>query len=516
VANSDKKAEYDDPTTDENAGIKDGSLVPEKEGEHTFYDALMLKVDTGHGLYGINNFYRMQVIYDPRQDVYILFTRWGRIGETGMYQRTPYGSKEETIKEFIKLFHEKTGNKWQDRSDFKKQHGKWRLINSAPRRKQPSEVLKPWKLKKCPKSKLDKKLQRTMKVLTSVSLYRESIRSMNFDTGVLPLDRLDPQFLQNAKEILNKIQDILPHLKKEQESEEPNHNHVDEYYDNLTELSSQYYELVPHKNFKHDAMKILSDKSHLNKELSLLDQLTDFVIAAKILLAASHQKRKISPLDYTYKALGATLDIVEENSAEFNTIVKYASNDESIGQIQTLYRVGKEAPHGFDKWAELSKESRYILWHGSGAENLIGILAEGLKIAPPTSNHHGSLYGKGIYFTDMATKATHYAKNSTGKDTFLLLCDVALGNIKDYDSHTDDKHNKMDKGHHSIRSLGKRGPDYDQTIVLHDGAKIPIGAVKKYDDDKKHSSWNDFTEFVVFDPTQVRIRYMLQIQQNDD
>lgn len=81
------------PTVDNiafNAGIgADLELV--KEGaEDGYYDVLLSIVDVQHGVWGINNFYKMQVIHDKVKDLYVLWTRWGRIGTTGQYQRTPF------------------------------------------------------------------------------------------------------------------------------------------------------------------------------------------------------------------------------------------------------------------------------------------------------------------------------------------------------------------------------------------------------------------------------------------
>jgi len=47
------------------------------------YTLLMTKVDVKNGYYSENVFYRMQVIHERNRNVYILFTRWGRIGTVG-------------------------------------------------------------------------------------------------------------------------------------------------------------------------------------------------------------------------------------------------------------------------------------------------------------------------------------------------------------------------------------------------------------------------------------------------
>ena len=61
-------------------------------------------------------FYKMQVIHDQGRDVYILWNRWGRIGDDGASQRTPFNSAEEATGEFKKIFKKKSGNAWEDRA----------------------------------------------------------------------------------------------------------------------------------------------------------------------------------------------------------------------------------------------------------------------------------------------------------------------------------------------------------------------------------------------------------------
>jgi hypothetical protein len=48
----------------------------------------------------------LRLVYETNKDLYVLFTRWGEIGETGMFQRTPAANKEEGMKDFCKVFKE--------------------------------------------------------------------------------------------------------------------------------------------------------------------------------------------------------------------------------------------------------------------------------------------------------------------------------------------------------------------------------------------------------------------------
>jgi Poly(ADP-ribose) polymerase catalytic domain len=48
---------------------------------------------------------------------------------------------------------------------------------------------------------------------------------------------------------------------------------------------------------------------------------------------------------------------------------------------------------------------------------------------------NGNLLGKGIYFTDMIMKAIQYtgdANRQGGGSRFVLVCEVALGNTKEF------------------------------------------------------------------------------------
>ncbi|CAF4454276.1 unnamed protein product, partial [Adineta steineri] len=75
-------------------------------------------------------FYRMQIIkHKSKNNLYFLFTRWGRIGDAeGQYQLTPYSTLDECRKEFLKVFREKTGNAWKDTNQFEIKPKKYTLI----------------------------------------------------------------------------------------------------------------------------------------------------------------------------------------------------------------------------------------------------------------------------------------------------------------------------------------------------------------------------------------------------
>ena len=73
-----------------------------------------------------------------------------------------------------------------------------------------------------------------------------------------------------------------------------------------------------------------------------------------------------------------------------------------------------------------------LLWHGSRLTNYVGILSQGLRIAPPEAPSTGYMFGKGVYFADMVSKSANYCYASTQNNvSCMLLCEVALGNMNE-------------------------------------------------------------------------------------
>lgn len=99
-----------------------------------------------------------------------------------------------------------------------------------------------------------------------------------------------------------------------------------------------------------------------------------------------------------------------------------------------------------------------LLWHGSRLTNFVGILSQGLRIAPPQAPVTGYMFGKGVYFADMSSKSANYCftnpENNTG---ILILCQVALGECNEK-MHADYLASNLPDGKHSTKGVGKTAP----------------------------------------------------------
>lgn len=116
--------------------------------------------------------------------------------------------------------------------------------------------------------------------------------------------------------------------------------------------------------------------------------------------------------------------------------------------------------------------NKKLLWHGSRITNFVGILSQGLRIAPPEAPSSGYLFGKGVYFADMASKSVGYCC-PTNNTALILLCEVALGNMNEK-LQTDYNAASLPKGKHSTKGCGMTHPEPSQTVVV-DGVEIPLG-----------------------------------------
>ena len=135
----------------------------------------------------------MQLLYDSNQELYIVLTRWGQIGETGMNQRSPFLKAEEAINEFKKIFNQKTGSAFskENVSDFKKKDKRYNLTNLKKFDYDYKELLTNYDWKKVPKSSLPKKIYSLVRSFAHPGYYRESMRHLGVDTSIIPVSGIN-------------------------------------------------------------------------------------------------------------------------------------------------------------------------------------------------------------------------------------------------------------------------------------------------------------------------------------
>eukprot|EP01134_Creolimax_fragrantissima_P000569 CFRG0569T1 len=461
--------------------------------ELDFYDVVLSKVDVEYGRYGKFVFYKMQIICDPVQNVYILLTNWGRIGDEGIHQESPFQDQHSCEQEFAKVFKSKTGNEWMNRgvNSFERKTKKYQIVRTPRTRvANPKKLLPPIAegATSYPAPQLDSSLADTLRAFLDVDALSAAASNSSMNQRVLAFGQLSATTLQNAEEKLKEASAALDILERAQDrNSNATANDIRAAWENVAKITNEFYELIPMNEDTYGVPKTFSREryakmSPLNMAVELVHMLKDLSIVRQVLLGARYRREEMHPIDYAYKALDTQIKLLPLASDEHKCLLTYIDNtcsdsDVVVNHIYTLSRTGD---------ADLTNvgiDNRQLLFHGSKNTNMCGILAQGLRIAPPDAPRSGLAFGKGVYFADQFKKAFGYTSglDSTQYEqprAFILIAEVALG--EQHRVFAPQYMENAPEGKHSTLAVGKELPDVSRYLVVNSlGAKVPLGKLRK-------------------------------------
>lgn len=244
----------------------------------------------------------------------------------------------------------------------------------------------------------------------------------------------------------------------------------------------------------------LDDRTTTRKQTELLDALD-----ASVRFAESAAREAASPADartadlfrYRVRALDPASPEFQEVISRYDDTKQDAHAWSKTLKPARVYAL-EDARHG-DEIAKTAKRVRNVrrLWHGTGAANVLSILAKGLFIPPTTgSGIHiaGRMFGDGIYLSRSASKSAGYSVGYWGggksKSVFMFLTETAMGSEfrpvgAAYDP-TVPRRARTEKN--------KSGRPYDSI-----NADAGTGGVRNH-------------EAVVWDPMQVNLRWLVEFE----
>lgn len=219
---------------------------------------------------------------------------------------------------------------------------------------------------------------------------------------------------------------------------------------------------------------VIKCKITLKEKVDMLQSLIDMKIATKILDDKVESEEK-DIYDSHYEKLKCHIKHIKSNEKIHEILLTYLQNTSSDNTYQKLeimeaFEINRK---GEDE-NFMDHGNKMLLWHGSRVTNMVGILSQGLRIAPPEAPKSGYLFDKGVYFADMASKSACYC-HPTGGVGVLLLCEVAIGNPNELMT-TNSNASQLPYGKHSTKGCGQTVPDKEMLI---DGIKIPLGKPTK-------------------------------------
>ncbi|KAG7220863.1 hypothetical protein INR49_031315 [Caranx melampygus] len=449
--------------------------------------------------YNNNKYYLIQLLEDDSSKVYNVWMRWGRVGKVGQNSLTACGSdllKAKNI--FKKKFLDKTKNEWDHRASFEKVAGKYDMVfmDYSTNEKEENQT----QLDTVPKkrtSKLDVKIQSLLELICDLKAMEECVLEMKFDTRKAPLGKLTPEQIRAGYAALTRIEECLK--KKKGNNRE------------LVEACNQFYTRIPH-DFGLKTPPIICREEELKEKIALLEALSDIQIAVK--MVQSSQDSDEHPLDRQYHSLHCKLQPLDSSANEYQVIEKYlqsthaSTHNDYTMTVLDIFSVDRDGEN--DHFLS-QLHNRTLLWHGSRLSNWVGILSQGLRVAPPEAPVTGYMFGKGIYFADMSSKSANYCFTSQQNNVgLLLLCEVALGDCNEL-LDADYEANNLPAGKHSTKGLGKTGPASSVTL---DGVTVPMGPGVQTGVGKNRGYSLLYNEYIVYNPAQTRMRYLLRIKFN--
>ncbi|TMS09902.1 Poly [ADP-ribose] polymerase 2 [Larimichthys crocea] len=447
-----------------------------------------------------NKYYLIQLLEDDSSKAYSVWMRWGRVGKVGQNSLTACGGDLLKAKDiFKKKFLDKTKNEWEGRATFEKVAGKYDMVfmDYSTNDKEENQTT----VDSAPKkrtSKLDVKIQSLLELICDIKAMEECVLEMKFDTRKAPLGKLTSEQIRAGYTALKKIEECL---KKKGSNRD------------LLEACNQFYTRIPH-DFGLKTPPIIRTEDELKEKIALLEALSDIQIAVK--MVQSSKDGDEHPLDRQYRSLQCQVQPLESGSNEYKVIEKYLlsthapTHSDYTMSVLDIFSVDRDGERN-NFLSQL--HNRTLLWHGSRLSNWVGILSKGLRVAPPEAPVTGYMFGKGIYFADMSSKSANYCFASQNSQVgLLLLCEVALGDSNEL-LDADYEANNLPAGKHSTKGLGQTGPDPENSVTL-DGVTVPMGPGKKTGVGKHNSYSLLYNEFIVYNPAQVRMRYLLRIKFN--
>ncbi|CAL8343212.1 unnamed protein product [Merluccius merluccius] len=444
-----------------------------------------------------NKYYLIQLLEDNGSKTYSVWLRWGRVGKSGQNNLTACGGDLLKAKDFFKKkFQDKTKNEWENRANFEKVPGKYDMVfmdySTSTKEETCDSVPKKWT------SKLDVKVQSLLELICDLKAMEECVLEMKFDIRKAPLGKLTSEQIRAGYTALQRIEECLKRKGSRRD---------------LLDACNQFYTRIPH-DFGLKTPPMISSEEDLKEKIALLEALSDIQIAVKMVQSSANSDEH--PLDRQYHSLNCQLQSLDAGCNEYQVVSKYLQSTHA--PTHSDYTMSILDMFSVDRQGETDKfisqiHNRTLLWHGSRLSNWVGILSQGLRVAPPEAPVTGYMFGKGIYFADMSSKSANYCfTNQRNNIGLLLLSEVALGDCNelldaDYEAH------KLPEGKHSTKGMGRTGPNPENAVSL-DGVTVPMGPAVKTGTGKAGAYSLLYNEFIVYDPSQVRMRYLLRVQFN--
>ena len=458
-----------------------------------------------------NKFYIIQLIKSGNQ--YILYTKYGRLGEKGKPSTQTLTSEIEGKTIFAKQFKAKTGNVWGTKN-FVKKDTKYFLSQISYEDDLKNVKIDDTKMK-IPDSKLDKRVQDLIKMLSDIKSLEKTLISLEIDIKKLPLGKIKQSQLKSAEDKLNEIAKMISETDDNSDDDDSNDIEEDISLNQLTKESSSFYTMLP-MAFGRKRPPVIDTTEMIQKYKDIITELKNIAVTVKI---QADIKVDENPLDSIYSSMNTFISPVDKMSKTWLLVDSYikSTHGPTHGpklELLELFEIEQKGKKElFDKYCE-KIGNKQLLYHGTGMTNIISIFKNGMYLDPAQTDSKiaisGRMFGMGIYKSSCATKSFNYCKSEISDNIgTLILSEVALG--KQYDRVDADwitKDMLAKKKYDSVKGVGQYESVDTNAVVIDNNIKIPMGPLKMIN--RNNNLY--YNEYILFDVNQFLIKFLVIVK----
>ncbi len=481
---------------DEHCSIK-GELL---ESNGKVYSCILNQTDI-HA--NSNKFYIMQAIKNgTTHNVYI---RYGRISEIGNLSNRLFTSESEAKSFFEKQFKTKTGNMWGT-VNFVKKQGKY-FMSEVSYENEVKAVTIPANTP-IPESKLHKKVQQLITMLSDINMMQQALVSLEIDTKKMPLGKINQVQLDKAGSVLNSIQTLLSQIST-------NPSNVNELTYQLVDLSSEYYTYLP-MAFGRKKPPVIGNDDMLGKYRDVLDELRNIAVTIKI---KENVKADENPIDGVYNDIRTNIKPLAKSNKIWKELNAFVANTHGpthgckleVLEIFEVEQADKRAK--FEKYCE-NIGNRQLLFHGTPQNCVLSIFKRDFYLDPSKINDvnvqiAGKMFGMGVYLADSSKSFGYTRAHATNNIGCFIVAEVALGNQQskfNADYNITEK-GLLKSGYNSVKGEGRWQPSSTTTI---NDIIIPNGPLTEL---HKNAALR-YNEHIVYNVDQILIKYLIVLKNN--
>lgn len=430
-----------------------------------------------------NSFFSMEILQSNKETKnFWLFTISGRLGTTIRKQeKTFFKSAIEVCTKFEEIFNLKTGNDWCSKKRFEKHPGKFFFSKI--------ECPNLFEVISIPTNLLPKVVD-LMKILFNKKFMKFGTTEIKLVAEMTLLGKLSLSEIKRAEDILTALENAI------------NENRQDL----IIGFTNQFLSLIPHC-FDLASMPILDSLQKINKKRQGLKTLTRMQNANDKKI---HSLTDQNSFEAHYLKLNSEILPIDPQSPGYMLIMTYAKNTAPNIKIKMaeIYKVNRNGEKvRFEKFKNFS--NRMFLWHGSNIQNFASIFTNGLIVTKAGTN--ARMFGDGIYFAEMLCKALNFCVPDANGFSYLVLCEVALGKMKEYKSQC--YANPLPAGFDSVKGIGKIHPNPKEAYTRKDGVVIPLGRPVSTNQTFGGNSFPlNYNEYVVYNKDQINIQYLVKLE----